>query len=153
MGVTMDYTGARQAALRMLTGREFSRRELEDKLVKKGCAADIAAQVVNGLEAERLLSDDRFVETLVYARRRRGYGPLRIRRELQDKGISEETIERWLDAGGAEWFEEVRRVRRRKYGARVPKSLAERAKQSRFLQYRGFSFDQIQQALNSREQE
>jgi regulatory protein len=137
----------------MLTGREFSRRELEDKLVKKGCAADIAAQVVNGLEAERLLSDDRFVETLVYARRRRGYGPLRIRRELQDKGISEETIERWLDAGGAEWFEEVRRVRRRKYGARVPKSLAERAKQSRFLQYRGFSFDQIQQALNSREQE
>lgn len=140
-------------ALRWLTGREFSRRELEDKLIKKGCAADVAAQAVNGLEAERLLSDDRFVETLVHARRRRGYGPLRIRRELQDKGIAEEVIGRWLDAGGAEWFEEVRRVRRRKYGARVPKSLAERAKQSRFLQYRGFSFDQIQQALNSREQE
>ncbi len=139
-------------ALRWLTGREYSRRELEDKLVKKGCAAEIAVQVVSALEAERLLSDERFVETLISARRRRGYGPLRIRRELQEKGIAEEVIGRWLDAGSAEWLEQVRRVHRQKFGGRMPKSLSERAKQARFLQYRGFTFDQIQQALNPRGQ-
>lgn len=109
--------------------------------------------MVSALEAERLLSDDRLVETLIHARRRRGYGPLRIRKELQEKGVAEELIERWLDAGNAGWVDEIRRVRRRKFGGRVPKRLSERAKQARFLQYRGFTFDQIQQALNPRGQE
>ncbi len=103
-----------------------------------------------GLETERLLSDDRFVEMLVRARRRRGYGPVYIRKELQAKGVVADVIGRWLDVASAEWIEEVKRVRRRKYGAGAPKSMSERAKQARFLQYRGFTFDQIQQALNPR---
>jgi regulatory protein len=40
-------------------------------------------------------------------------------------------------------------VRRRKFGSSPPQSLAERAKQARFLQYRGFTSDQIRAALNS----
>jgi len=72
---------------------------------------------------------------------------------LQEKGIAEEAIERWLDTGSAEWLNEIRRVHRQKFGGRAPKSLSERAKQARFLQYRGFTFDQIQQALNPRGQE
>ena len=102
------------------------------------------------LEAERLLSDDRFVEALVRVRRRRGYGPLRIQRELQEKGVAEDVIERWLDVAGDAWLDEVRRVHRRKYGGQAPKSLGERAKQARFLQYRGFTFEQIQQVLRPR---
>ncbi len=114
---------------------------------------EIAAQVTEALHAERLLSDERLAEALVHARRRRGHGPLRIRKELQEKGVADGTIERWLDAGSAGWVDDVRRVHRRKFGGRVPKSLSERAKQTRFLQYRGFTFDQIQQALNPRGQE
>lgn len=110
----------------------------------------MAARVAAGLEAERLLSDDRFVEMLVRARRRRGHGPVRIRGELREKGVADEAIGRWLDAGSHDWTEEAKRVRQRKYGAGVPKSMNERAKQARFLQYRGFTFDQIQQALNPR---
>ncbi len=136
--------------MRLLTRREHSRRELEEKLIRKGCAAEIATQVAAGLETERLLSDDRFVEMLVRARRRRGYGPVYIRKELQAKGVAADVIGRWLDVASAEWVEEVRRVHRRKYGAGAPKSMSERAKQARFLQHRGFTFDQIQQALNPR---
>lgn len=110
----------------------------------------MAAQVTAGLEAERLLSDDRFVEMLIRARRRRGYGPVRIRGELREKGVADDVIVRWLDLGSHDWTEEVKRVRRQKYGAGVPKNMNERAKQARFLQYRGFTFDQIQQALNPR---
>ena len=137
-------------ALRWLTRREHSRRELEVKLIKKGCAAELAVQVAAGLEAEGLLSDDRFVEALVRVRRQRGRGPLRIQKELQEKGVSEDVVGRWLDVASDDWVEEVKRVCRRKYGGKVPKSLSERAKQARFLQYRGFTFDQIQQALNPR---
>jgi len=119
-----------------------------NKLLDKGCAEALAAELVQQLEAERLLSDDRFMESLIRVRRSRGYGPLRIQKELQEKGVAPEAIEQWLDVTGREWLEDIRRVQRKKFGARLPKSFAERARQARFLQYRGFTYDQIQQVLN-----
>jgi regulatory protein len=139
--------------LQYLARREHSRRELHDKLLKKGCAEEIAAETVKRLEQERLVSDDRFMESLIQARRNRGYGPLRIQKELQEKGVTTEAIERWLDISGREWLEDIRRVQRKKFGARLPKSYPERARQARFLQYRGFTYDQIQQVLNPHERD
>ena len=107
----------------------------------------MAAQVIERLKRERLLSDERFVENLIAARRRRGYGPLRVRQELEKKGIPEEIIEQWLDPCGCEWIDLLSDVRRRKFGEKQPKNDAERAKQARFLQNRGFILDQIQQVL------
>jgi regulatory protein len=120
---------------------------------KKGCAEAIAAEVVRQLETERLLSDDRFMESLIQARRNRGYGPLRIQKELQEKGVAPEAIAGWLDATSREWVDDIRRVQRKKFGGRIPKSYAERARQARFLQYRGFTYDQIQQLLDPRGQD
>ncbi len=140
-------------ALGWLARREHSRREIHNKILKKGCAEAIAAEVVRQLEAERLLSDDRFMESLIRARRNRGYGPLRIQKELQEKGVAPEAIANWLVVTGQEWLEDIRRVQRKKFGGKIPKSYAERARQARFLQYRGFTYDQIQQLLNPRGQD
>jgi regulatory protein len=122
-------------------------------MLKKGCAEAIAAEVVRQLETERLLSDDRFMESLIQARRNRGYGPLRIQKELQEKGVAPEAIANWLDATSREWVDDIRRVQRKKFGGRIPRSYAERARQARFLQYRGFTYDQIQQLLDPRGQD
>jgi regulatory protein len=135
-------------AIQWLARREHSRRELRDKLLKKGCARALAGETVKQLEKERLVSDDRFMESLIQVRRNRGYGPLRIQKELQEKGVTAEAIKRWLDVSGREWLEDIRRVQRKKFGARLPRSYTERARQARFLQYRGFTYDQIQQVLN-----
>ena len=134
--------------MQYLARREYSCYELHDKLLKKGCAEAIVAETVKRLEQERLVSDDRFMESLIQARRNRGYGPLRIQKELQEKGVTAEAIERWLDVSGREWLEDIRRVQRKKFGARLPKNYPERARQARFLQYRGFTYDQIQKVLN-----
>ena|SRR3990167_8236101 len=144
----MDTVAARALALRMLARREHGRQELCNKLLRKGCDAALAEEVVNKLEGERLVSDDRFMESLIQARRNRGYGPLRIQKELQEKGVAAEAIEHWLDVSGREWLEDIRRVQRKKFGARPPKSYPERARQARFLQYRGFTYDQIQKVLD-----
>jgi regulatory protein len=136
--------------MQWLARREHSRRELQDKLSKKGCDAALAAEVVNKLESERLVSDDRFMESLIRARRNRGYGPLRIQKELREKGVAPEAIANWLDVTSREWVEDIRRVQRKKFGGRIPRSYAERARQARFLQYRGFTYDQIQQLLDPR---
>jgi regulatory protein len=117
-------------------------------LLAKGCTERLAVEVVQRLEAERLLSDDRFLESLIRARRRRGYGPLRIQQELKEKGVATEAIERFLDVTGRDWLDDIRRVQRKKFGARFPSSFAERARQARFLQYRGFTPEQIQQVLD-----
>jgi regulatory protein len=137
-------------AMQWLARREHSLRELQDKLLKKGCDAALAAEVVNKLESERLVSDDRFMESLIRARRNRGYGPLRIQKELQEKGVAPEAIANWLDATSRDWIDDIRRVQRKKFGGRIPRSYAERARQARFLQYRGFTYDQIQQLLDPR---
>jgi regulatory protein len=130
--------------------REHSSAELHDKLVGKGCEPEIAAQVVERLQTERLLSDERFVESLIASRRRRGIGPLRVKQELARKGIAEEIIDRSLDESGREWVELSREVWRKKFGAKQPRTQTERAKQARFLQSRGFSFDHIQRLFKAR---
>lgn len=119
------------------------------KLIRKGCDARIAADVAAGLAAEDYLSDERLAEVVARSRRRRGYGPMRIRKELQQKGLAEEAIERWSDVRSRDWLSELERVRRKRFGGRPPNGFAERAKQARFLQQRGFTYEQIQQALST----
>lgn len=120
---------------------------------RKGCAPDIVEQVVGLLATQGLLSDERFAESVVRSRRRRGYGPMRIRKELEDKGLTADAVARSVDVRNADWIAEIARVRRKKFGDPVPRSFEERAKQARFLQYRGFTSDQIQQVLNARLEE
>jgi len=95
------------------------------------------------------VSDERFVEALVHARRARGCGPLVIRRELEAKGIDRATVGRWVDPASREWLDDLRRLQKKKFGGKKPATLAERARQTRFLQYRGFTRDQIRIVLGS----
>jgi len=145
----LDAKEARNRALSWLARREYGRAELMGKLVQRGCEEEAAAGIVAALTAEGLVSDERFIEALLHVRRVRGYGPLYIRRELEEKGIDRGTIERWLDIGSRDWVEDVKRVNKKKFGGKQPASLAERAKQTRFLQSRGFTHEQIRQALGS----
>ena len=132
-----------------LARREYGRQELIGKLVQRGCEEEAATRIVVALVAEGFVSDERFIEALLHVRRVRGYGPLYIRRELEEKGIDRSTIERWLDVGSRDWVEDVKRVNKKKFGGKQPASLAERVKQTRFLQSRGFTHEQIRQALSS----
>ena len=144
----MDAAKARHLAIGWLARREHSSAEVIAKLARKGCAAEIAAQVADRLAAEGYLSDERLAEAVVRNRRRRGYGPMRIRKDLLQKGLAADAVARWTEA--EDWLAELQRARRKKFGDHTPQSYAERAKQARFLQRRGFTYEQIQQALNSR---
>jgi regulatory protein len=119
------------------------------KLVRRGCGEGDAVQIVAALVSEGSVSDERYIEALLHVRRERGYGPLYIRRELEEKGIDRSTIERWLDVNSHDWVEHVKRVHKKKFGGGQPTSLAERVKQSRFLLYRGFTHEQIRRTLGS----
>ena len=76
----------------------------------------------------------------------RGQGPQRVRHALNEAGLPPETVATALDTA-PDWKLLAADVRRRKFGAHVPKDWPGRARQMRFLQYRGFSKDHIDSAL------
>jgi regulatory protein len=137
------------AAVALLARREHSVEELRRKLLSKRHPAALVESVVAKLTAKRLVSDARFTGNFVHHHARRGQGPIRIRAELRQQGIGDEAIGQSLAQAEVDWNALAVSVRRRKFGSSPPQSLAERAKQARFLQYRGFTSDQIRAALNS----
>ena len=135
------------AAVRLLSRREHSTEELRRKLAAKGYPEPGIAAVLDKLAAKKLVSDERFAASYVHHRARRGQGPVRIRAELRQQGITDSQIEQEVGAGETNWNRLAGEVRRRKFGAELPRTAGERAKQARFLQYRGFNSDQIRAAL------
>ena len=139
----------RVAALRLLTRRDHSRTELSAKLARQAESEEQLTQVLDTLQAENLLSDHRYASQRVVARGRR-YGNARLSQELRQHGVGDEDIVAALPEAGDE-TERCRAIWAKKFG-RPPQSAEERAKQLRFLQYRGFSGDSIRRVMRGVEE-
>ena len=133
----------RRIGLDFLARREHSEQELRQKLQARVDDADEVGAVLQKLKDEGLQSDERFTEAYVHHRVNAGIGPLRIRHELRQKGIDESFAEIFLEPLAEEWEAMMREQRERKYGDDIPCDYAERMKQARFLQNRGFSPESV----------
>ena len=142
-----DRRSLEQAALRLLAGREHSRAELLRKLSPRTGEPALLEQVLDALERQGALSDARFVESYIDSRRRRGFGPRRIRRELGEKGVDRTLVGQLLDETDPDWDRALAEAARRKYGDRPPGDFRERARRARFLEYRGFAPERIRALL------
>lgn len=138
-------------ALKWLVVREYGFNELVNRLQRyRYCDEDILAAVTL-LRDQDLQSDDRFTEAYVHSRLEKGFGPLRITQELRNKGISGDLIAVWVDILNDKWMQQLHRVRERKYGDALPTNYQDKMRQCQFLQYRGFSSEQIQQLFRMNE--
>lgn len=131
-----------------MSRREHSLRELQQKLAGEHTEEDLAAVLTQLVDAG-LQSDRRFADVWVRHRSQQGFGPIRIRGELRQKGIASDLIQAVLDEGEMDWFDQVRSVWQRKFRGKRESDARLRARQIRFLQYRGFSGDQIRHALGT----
>ncbi|WPL15987.1 Regulatory protein RecX [Thiorhodovibrio winogradskyi] len=137
----------RNRALRLLGRREHSRLELERKLRGHDGPSPAIDLVLDELEQEGLLHEDRFVEAYVSERFDKGFGPLRIRSELQTRGIGEALIDRHARIDDETCFELLCRADshwmnlNQRPCADEPEAAAcrrETARRARFLESRGF---------------
>jgi len=142
-----DPRAARLAALKLLNRRDYGARELAGRLAERGFAAPAIEAAVTGLAAEKLLDDARFAEHFVAYHANRGQGPVRIAHRLREAGVAPDTIDAALDAGSADWRRRCEQARRKRFGAKLPESWAERGRQARFLTQRGFSAAQVRAAV------
>ena len=128
-------------ALKLLAGREYSRAELAMKLASRAESRAALEAVLDELVRRNLLSDARYAD----ARSRqlaRKFGPARIQHELRSKGLDHETVERSVGAAKIGALDNARAVWAKRFG-RAPTDALAKARQMRFLQMRGFSFDII----------
>jgi regulatory protein len=132
----------RRKAMDLLSRREHSVAELRRKLFDKGYDKAAVDEQLQKLERENLLSDRRFAESYVNYRSKKGFGPLRIKQELKEKGVSESLLLEYLD-NTEFWRNLARAVREKRFGSTPPRDYKDKAKQLRFLQYRGFSNDHL----------
>ncbi len=131
----------------LLANREHSTAELRRKLTGRGFDSALVEDALAGLARDGLLSDRRFAEEYISYRAQKGFGPVRIRAELHERGIGSELIGELLDPQDQRWWQLAQSAHRKRFGEALPRDIHERAKQARFLQQRGFTAEQIRRVL------
>ena len=137
----------RKKAMDFLARREYGQAELAKKLADKGYKRTLVDDEIARLGEEGLQSDTRFAEAFVQSRINQGKGPVRIRADLSQRGIRDGVIDGALEESGCDWYELAIQERVKKFGSELPADFKEKARQMRFLQYRGFEQDHIQSAF------
>lgn len=148
------YSRLLDRAVRILAMRDHSEQELRRKLAApvmgKNGPEDIDAtpedydKVIAWCIESRYLDDGRFVQQFIASRSRKGYGPVRVRQELNQKGITREAIERAMRECEIDWAVLARDQVIRKYGEPLPVDFSDKVKVQRFLLYRGYLMEDIQ---------
>lgn len=143
----VNPNAVRMAAMDLLARREHSRRELRQKLLKRFSDTELVEAQLDRLAEENLQSDARYAESFLRQRISRGHGPMRIRQEMRQKGISDAGINAALEAESPDWYALAEAAYRRKFGACPPQDFKDKARRSRFMQYRGYGLDHYQHLL------
>ena len=142
-GPQLSLTGR---ALRLLSGREHSRAELQRKLAPHEETPGELAAVLDKLAAKDLQSDQRAIDSLVH-RRSAKLGTQRLRQEMQSKGMDPQAVAQAVALLRTSEQARALEVWRKKFGSPAA-TPAERAKQVRFLASRGFGGEAIARVVS-----
>lgn len=140
----------RAFAYRLLGRREYSVFELRQRLLQKWSGAEgideLADELLEALQEENLLSDERFAESFVRSRMARHQGPLKIKAALRDKGVSDSLISMELEARSGQWTDLAAEWLQRQHPG--PIDFDAKKKYYRRLANRGFTHAQAMDAIN-----
>ena len=133
-------------ALRLLSGREHSRAELERKLKAHAPEPGLLAGALDELQAKGFIDEKRVIESVLH-RRSDKLGAARIRQELQRKGLDPDAVANAVATLQVSEVERAHAVWRKKFGDGAAVSASERGRQMRFLASRGFGSDAIRRVV------
>lgn len=167
----------RWLAFYYLGRREHSQKELREKLLAKECDADAVEALLQEFIEEGYQSDERMTSALIKDSIGKKHGTIRIYQTLKKHGLttikSASQINTWIEEHSdffndllindveeetktaaiteenyeVDWLAQAVEARVRKYGDTIPTDPKEKARQLRFLQYRGFGADVCFDAL------
>ena len=141
----MDET--KKKALALLDRRDMSRKELTDKLLQKGETPEAVAAAADRLEELGFLNDGRYAALVVRHYAGKGYGPARVRQELQRRGVPRELWDAALEQLEPDPGRLDRLLRQRLRG-RDAADRAERRRAADYLLRRGYGWEEVREALD-----
>ena len=151
--MTMPELSLKARALRLLSGREYSRAELQRKLKTHEPVPGQLAKALDELQANGFINEQRVLESVIH-RRSSKLGAARIRQELQQKGLDAQAVCAAVNGLQPSEFARAREIWRKKFGPSsaaadvpAPARPAERARQMRFLASRGFGAEAIRRVV------
>lgn len=139
----------RRAVLQMLARRDYTQHEITQKLKPHYAMEDIAVVLAELVQAG-YINESRFLENYICWRRAKGYGPLRIIMELEARGIMPERIAEQVEITDNAWMIGAQKTWQKHFKSK-PTDFKSKAKQMRFLQYRGFTQEQIKSVFKDDE--
>ena len=148
-----DARRAQEKALYLLEYRNYSKRELTEKIARTAASREAAQAAAGRMEELGLIDDRRFGED--YARElfsRKGYGARRAAQELRRKGLDQELVQELVEKYGSpeQRGENIRRVLEKKYpGWREDEKVRRRAFAA--LQRLGYSYQEVREAMGAGE--
>lgn len=137
----------RYKAFDLLSRREHSASELKQKLLQRGFEVEMVQLTLDWLQDKSYQSDQRFVDQRFRSRTESGYGPMRIKSELIQKGVPSELIKQAGDEADVDWFQSALDLYQRKYN-QPPVDMKEKNRRMQFLARRGFEYDTIKKVLD-----
>ena len=148
-----DARRAQEKALYLLEYRNYSKRELTEKIARTAASREAAQAAAGRMEELGLIDDRRFGED--YARElfsRKGYGARRAAQELRRKGLDQELVQELVEkyVSPEQSGENIRRVLEKKYpGWREDEKVRRRAFAA--LQRLGYSYQEVREAMGQGE--
>ena len=127
---------------------ELKKSASEQQLIVDENSAELIENVLQQLIADNLLNEVRFTESFIRYRISKGSGPIKIRHELNERGISSELINDSLDSSYEFWHEYIAAVHSKRFGDKIPDDYKQQTKHARFLYQRGFSGEYIRRFFN-----
>ncbi|MDO8903198.1 recombination regulator RecX [Hydrogenophaga sp.] len=140
-----DQPSLKGRALRLLSGREHSRAELQRKLAQHETEPGELARALDELQAKGFINEQRVVESVLHRRAAR-LGAARVKQELQAKGLDPQAVAEAVASLQDTEEARARDVWRKKFGV-PPQDASDRARQMRFLLARGFSSDVVRRVV------
>lgn len=138
----------RSYAFAVLTRREYSKKELIEKLCLYAQSREEVLTLVEEFAAANYQSDQRVAEMTLRSQMQRGKGPQRIKQSLKSKALDQAYIQDELEQ--IDWLAQAYQLKVKKYGTEVATDPKIKAKQARFLLYRGFQMDVVMKAIRQK---
>jgi len=140
---------AKNLAFRLLKYRDRSERELVNRLRKKKVSKEVIEKVIAELKSLSLLDDRKFAKSWIQERIRRGYGLLKIKAELKEKGIDQDLLKDLLEnLNKDEWvLPQIRELAQKRIKKYNKIDLNVKRKVLSYLARRGFPYEKVIRVL------
>jgi len=150
-GRRSDAADARDTALALLARRSHTRRELSQKLSRRGFAPSEISSVVEDFVARGYLDDANVASAMAAAQAGKGRGKARIASELSHRGVSSADRERALAGLDPEAERQALRRALEKKARSLPVGLTRKARSKKLFDHlvrRGFAPGAVLEALH-----